>query len=358
MKKIYTMNIKKLTIISFFAFGLGLNAQTWNTQEQYIQRFAQYAVEEMEKYKIPASITLAQGILETGGGQSRLAKEGNNHFGIKCKENWTGRTMRHTDDAPNECFRVYNSPRESYEDHSKFLAERKYYTKLFTLDMRDYKAWAHGLKKAGYATHPRYAHILISSIEKHRLYEFDKLTSEQVKDFLLSKYPGLENDTEFMALYQGGAVQSGAGNSNYRISNIIGTNAQNSQTLASNESLQTALASMLIKNHHNGEKKYVVVPMDMKVENIANKYKITPESIMKYNELTSNELKKGDILFLEQKQNSGVISQYISQGETMHQIAQKFGVKLEKLYQINKMQNGQNPVAGQVIYLKDKRKNA
>ena len=88
-------------------------AQTWTTDEQYIENFALYAVEEMEKYKIPASITLAQGLLETGGGQSRLAKEGNNHFGIKCKENWFGKTMKHTDDAPNECFRVYDSPRQS-----------------------------------------------------------------------------------------------------------------------------------------------------------------------------------------------------------------------------------------------------
>ena len=162
----------------FFALALLLfakfNAQGWKTDEQYIQKFALYAVEEMEKYKIPASITLAQGLLETGGGQSRLAQQGNNHFGIKCKEDWTGKTMKHTDDAPNECFRVYDDPRESYEDHSKFLAFRKYYVNLFKLDMYDYKAWAHGLKKAGYATNPRYAYILIDKIERNKLYEFDK----------------------------------------------------------------------------------------------------------------------------------------------------------------------------------------
>jgi len=104
---------------TFFAFAVVLcaqiHAQGWKTDAQYIQKFAQYAVEEMEKYKIPASITLAQGLLETGGGQSRLAQQGNNHFGIKCKEDWTGKTMRHTDDAPNECFRVYDDPRESYK---------------------------------------------------------------------------------------------------------------------------------------------------------------------------------------------------------------------------------------------------
>ena len=113
----------------FFALALILfakfNAQGWKTDEQYIQKFALYAVEEMEKYKIPASITLAQGLLETGGGQSRLAQQGNNHFGIKCKEDWTGKSMKHTDDAPNECFRVYDDPRESYEDHSKFIEPTK-----------------------------------------------------------------------------------------------------------------------------------------------------------------------------------------------------------------------------------------
>lgn len=187
----------------FFAFAIlfisKIQAQTWKNDEQYIQRFAAYAVEEMEKYKIPASITLAQGLLETGGGQSRLAQQGNNHFGIKCKEDWTGKTMKHTDDAPNECFRVYDDPKQSYEDHSKFLAFRSYYTKLFSLDMMDYKAWAHGLKKAGYATNPKYAYILIDKIEKNKLYEFDKTNSKEVLYAVLKMYPDLKNDRVFMA---------------------------------------------------------------------------------------------------------------------------------------------------------------
>lgn len=141
MKRLF-LSISLLVLSKF-------SAQGWATEDQYIQRFAKYAVEEMEKYKIPASITLAQGLLETGGGQSRLAQEGKNHFGIKCKEDWTGKTMKHTDDAPNECFRVYDDPRQSYEDHSIFLSTRKYYANLFKLDMKDYRAWAHGLKKQG-----------------------------------------------------------------------------------------------------------------------------------------------------------------------------------------------------------------
>jgi flagellum-specific peptidoglycan hydrolase FlgJ len=153
----------------------------------------------MEKYKIPASITLAQGLLETGGGQSILAQQGNNHFGIKCKENWTGKTMKYTDDAPNECFRVYDDPKQSYEDHSVFLVNRPFYRGLFDLDPKDYKAWAHGLKKAGYATNPKYAYILISKIEKYRLFEFDNVNKEQVTEKLLALYPDLVNDKEFLA---------------------------------------------------------------------------------------------------------------------------------------------------------------
>jgi len=164
---------KLLCLLSVAGLGLFSHAQDWKTDDQYIQNFAKYAVEEMELYKIPASIKLAQGILETGGGQSRLAKEGKNHFGIKCKENWTGKTMKHTDDAPNECFRVYDDPRESYRDHSLFLTTRKYYVGLFKLDIKDYKGWAYGLKKAGYATDPTYAQKIITVIETYHLEQYD-----------------------------------------------------------------------------------------------------------------------------------------------------------------------------------------
>src|SRR5690606_19205054 len=155
------------------------------------------AVEEMELYKIPASITLSQGILETGGGQSRLAEIANNHFGIKCKKEWTGEVISHTDDAPNECFRKYGSVQESYRDHSKFLAERPYYKDLFKLNMRDYKAWAHGLKKAGYATNPKYAGILISRIEKYNLDQFDKISADQVQEKIRELY----GPSDIIALY-------------------------------------------------------------------------------------------------------------------------------------------------------------
>lgn len=145
-----------------------------NTVEDYIHLYAPLAMESMKVYGIPASIKLAQGILESGSGNGTLCRTANNHFGIKCKEEWLGESVSHTDDAPNECFRKYNTALESYNDHSEFLANRVYYKNLFTLDKSDYKAWAHGLKKAGYATDPRYPQKLISIIEKYNLHEFDK----------------------------------------------------------------------------------------------------------------------------------------------------------------------------------------
>jgi len=147
---------------------------TKNTIESYVDMYAPVAMQSMRTYGIPASIKLAQGILESGSGNGTLCRTANNHFGIKCKEEWTGDSVAHTDDAPNECFRKYNSALESYNDHSEFLANRVYYRNLFNLDKSDYQAWAKGLKKAGYATDPKYPSKLISIIERYKLYEYDQ----------------------------------------------------------------------------------------------------------------------------------------------------------------------------------------
>lgn len=148
---------------------------TKNTIESYVDMYAPAAMQSMKTYGIPASIKLAQGILESGSGNGTLCRTANNHFGIKCKEEWTGDSVSHTDDAPDECFRKYNSALESYNDHSEFLANRVYYKNLFTLDKSDYQAWAKGLKKAGYATDPKYPSKLINIIERYRLYEYDEM---------------------------------------------------------------------------------------------------------------------------------------------------------------------------------------
>ena len=165
------------------AFLLSLSQWT-NAQrspyEAYIDTYKGLAVEQMERYGIPASITLAQGLLESAAGQSELSRKANNHFGIKCGGSWNGPYVLRDDDARNEKFRAYSSPRESYEDHSVFLATRSRYAFLFKYKKSDYKAWAHGLKKAGYATNPRYAHLLIKLIHRYDLDRYDKMT---VSDF-------------------------------------------------------------------------------------------------------------------------------------------------------------------------------
>ena len=156
------------------AISLTMSAQQQTTtRAEYIEKYAPLAVEQQTLYGIPASITLAQGLLESANGNSRLAREANNHFGIKCGSSWDGESIRHDDDAAQECFRAYSSPEESYIDHSLILLERKWYRPLFDLDPMDYKAWAHGLKKAGYATNPRYADLLIKIIEDNDLHRFD-----------------------------------------------------------------------------------------------------------------------------------------------------------------------------------------
>lgn len=350
-------NIKLMNKLVFaFAVLLAakISAQTWKTDEQYIQKFAAYAVEEMEKYKIPASITLAQGLLETGGGQSRLAQQGNNHFGIKCKEDWTGKTMRHTDDAPNECFRVYDDPRQSYEDHSKFLAYRKYYVNLFKLDLHDYRAWAHGLKKAGYATNPRYAYILIDKIEKNKLYEFDRSNSKEVLYTVLKLYPDLQNDRIFMAkLDQSNAATKPV---TVKVPYQQTSYAKQQKTVARIVSKAEALKSILIKSHPNGGLKFIIIPTDVDLKLIAKKYGISENRLIKWNDLENQQLQRNDVLFLESKASSGNVATYKTKvGESMHDISQKFGIKLKKLYSKNRMEYGQQPKTGQLIYLQSKR---
>lgn len=150
------------------------------TTLNYIETFKAVAIEEMNAYGIPASITLAQGIIESGSGNSSLAKYANNHFGIKCTSEWKGKAYYKDDDQSNDCFRVYKDARESYKDHSTFL-KRKRYSFLFELDKNDYKNWAYGLKQAGYATNPRYPAMLISMIEKYQLNQYDQSESEKEK---------------------------------------------------------------------------------------------------------------------------------------------------------------------------------
>ena len=272
-------------LLAFFVFGsLGLQAQKRNKQyEDYIKEYRDVAVEEMERYHIPASITLAQGLLESGAGQGTLARKSNNHFGIKCGGDWRGKTVKHDDDARNECFRVYKNAKESYRDHSKFLAGRSRYAALFKLKITDYKGWAHGLKKAGYATNPRYAYQLIDIIERYDLYKYDKKGGlKWMKENPNPHQPYLANGLVYVVAREGDTWRS-----------------------------------------------------------LSKELDISQRKLRKYNDLYKGyELQDGDIIYLEKKNRKaqkGYIVHVLRAGESMYSVSQKYGIRLKRLYKMNKM---------------------
>ena len=181
--------MKKLFFIGALIFtGALARAQDVLTPVQYIEMYKDIAIKEMKRMGVPAAITLAQGILETENGNSDLVKKSNNHFGIKCKSNWTAASVTHDDDASGECFRSYKTADDSYRDHSNFLRGGDRYAFLFSIDVRDYKAWAYGLKKAGYATNPGYPQILIKHIEQYNLQQYTLIAADEVPKFEPGNY--------------------------------------------------------------------------------------------------------------------------------------------------------------------------
>jgi LysM repeat protein len=219
----------------------------------YIERFQGIAVREMNKYGIPASITLAQGLLESGNGNSSLAVQANNHFGIKCNSDWKGKTIYKDDDAVGECFRVYSSPEESYRDHSEFLL-RKRYAALFQLDRNDYTGWAHGLKKAGYATNPKYAELLISLIERYDLQQYDRgetvlakeKREEKVMEEVISNIPDEKKIAEAKPPVSIKIYEVKAGETLYAISRKFGLTAEELRTLNGLESEKLNIGQLLL----------------------------------------------------------------------------------------------------------------
>jgi len=279
-----------------------------------VAKYKDDAIREMDIYDVPASITLGQGMIESNYGNSPLAKQANNHFGIKCHEDWTGETYTMNDDEPNECFRKYPTVLESFADHSKFLKNRQRYAFLFDLKITDYKGWAHGLKDAGYATDPTYADRLIQIIEQYKLYNYDKLKS----------YPPI--------------------------------------TIAANPpTVETPTVVTSISNTHDvhsiNNSKYVVVKPGDTFEKIANEFEITVDQLYRCNELDKNAvLVPGEILFIQSKRKKSYAQAHVVvAGETMHDISQQYGVKVKSLYKYNHLAEGTEPKVGDTIYLKKKK---
>ena len=255
-----------------------------SSYEAYISKYSDLAIEHQKKYKIPASITLSQGLLESGAGQSSLARQSNNHFGIKCHSDWRGGRVYHDDDLRGECFRKYDQVEDSYTDHSKFIAFRPRYSVLFDLDLKDYKGWAKGLQQCGYATDRAYANKLIKVIEDYELYRFDSNKGTRKQE---TPQQNKNASAELMPIY--------------KTHGLI----------------------------------YVIARANDSFESIAQNLGFKEKELRKYNEVPEEfPLQPGDIVYLEKKKKKADKPYYdhvVQIGESMHSISQHYGIRLKSL---------------------------
>lgn len=308
------------TIGLFIIITTGLSGQKM-TREQYVSKYYQMAVDEMNLHKIPASITLAQGILETENGNSDLARIANNHFGIKCKRTWRGMKFVKDDDAKDECFRAYATANESFRDHSLFLKGDRY-ADLFRYDTKDYKSWAYGLKAAGYATNPKYPILLIKHIEELELYQFDNYGS-------VAK--SAKQDT--IRLTVDNPIEEGI------------------------DTHRTNLIAKFTRNERANNLKCIIVGKDFDINKVMDTYKISQANLFRYNDIDGpSQLNLGQNLFLEQKLDYSPLGIHeVKRGETLYDISQIYGVKLEKIKWYNNINGWEQPVVGQIVLLNKKR---
>ncbi|MBP5318673.1 MAG: glucosaminidase domain-containing protein [Paludibacteraceae bacterium] len=290
-----------------FLIGVVCVMPAFAQYDDYINRYSAIAVREMADFGIPASITLAQGLLESAAGTSDLAVKANNHFGIKCHNDWTGATMHHDDDRNQECFRKYDNAEESFVDHSQFLKSKARYAFLFEYDRTDYKSWAKGLKQAGYATDPNYATRLIDLIEKYDLHRFDT-----------------------------GAAAVPAASS-----------AKPSATEADYDGPRRNSSGL----------KYVLARKNDSYYAIGKRYHIPFNLIYRYNDVDKNgrQPKEGEVVYLQRKLKKAKyvpFTHVVNAGESMHDIAQHYGIRIHALYDMNNMPYTAVPKAGQMLKLK------
>lgn len=297
--------------------------------QDYIEKYKDLAVREMIRTGVPASITLAQGIIESDYGRSTLARAANNHFGIKCHGDWTGPTVRHHDNRRNECFRKYSRPEDSFTDHSDFIRSGSRYSFLFNLPPDDYKGWARGLKKAGYATNPDYANMLIRKIEEHNLHYFDK-------QYAMNK-PSMTKP----AIAKPEEPEPVAGDMVADVP-VINDNF--------------AVPARMPRIMENNRIQYIIVKDGETAEMIEKEFQLLKWELQRYNELGDDFTPvAGQILYLQPKRDkaeSGKETHLVMKGDTMHSISQKYGVKLKNLYEYNRMAEGEETAEGQTIWLR------
>ena len=312
-------HISLILLSVFFALGAAKEPTL-----EYIRKYSDLAVSEMGRTGVPASITLAQGILESNSGQSKLAVQGNNHFGIKCHNDWDGRTMRLDDDARRECFRVYPDASASFRDHSDFLRYRDRYKPLFDLDPEDYRGWARGLKKAGYATDPSYAGKLIALIERYELYRYDREVEVEQEAPLEIETPR-EIPPELVG-------------KNYR---------------------ETVRVSLQRSVYETNGVPFIYSVKGESLRSIASANGLFPGELLKFNDLDEDvHLDEGTVVYLARKKAQAAkgVSKYVvgADGETLWEISQRFGVRLDALEKMNPMLVGIRLEEGDTVQLRKK----
>ena len=294
----------KKVVYGFFLFAMNIVFAQGTDTENYIRKYHKIAIDEMHSYGIPASITLAQGILESGNGNSRLSRKSKNHFGIKCHKDWKGKKVFHDDDAKDECFRKYKKVADSYRDHSEFLKHRERYAFLFKLDITDYKSWAKGLKKAGYATNPKYADKLIDLIHRYNLDQYDKSSKKGKRKVKKPKR-------------------------RYRKEQFKSDNGV----------------------------KYVFAEEGDTYDLIAKEQSLWLWELLDYNDQeTDLKLKVGERVYLQTKKTKSKTEFHeVKAGETLHEISQLYAIRLDKLCFRNRISLDTALVIGEKLYLRKRK---
>lgn len=315
--------MKKILAILLAAVCLAATADS--AQEKYVRRYSEIAIAEMQRTGVPASITLAQGLIESGAGLSTLATKGNNHFGIKCHNDWTGKRMYHDDDAKGECFRVYRSAEDSFRDHSDFLRYYDRYKGLFELDPKDYRGWAKGLKKAGYATDPSYASKLIKTIEDYQLYLYDD-------GVVISELPEAPLEVE-------------------KASEVRKVKAVEEYSFSTERPVY----------EKNGVQ-FVYAEEGESYSSIAAEYHLFLREILSFNDLKTEEtLVPGTVVYLKAKKRQAAkgLDKYIAgeEQQTLRDICQRFAVKLSSIKKLNGLKDDYQPAEGDTILLRKVKKS-
>ncbi|MFI3266595.1 MAG: glucosaminidase domain-containing protein [Rikenellaceae bacterium] len=318
------MRSAKAFICALVAMLMSTALWAQTTREQYIQQYKQMAIDAQEQFGIPASIKMAQALLESANGNSRLATMANNHFGIKCKSYWQGETISHDDDAKGECFRKYSSVEDSYNDHSIFLSDGERYRFLFSLPVDDYSAWAHGLKQAGYATNPQYAYLLIDIIEEFKLYDLANAEVEQVEPPL-----GVVEQAPVVVATPGFNVNDYAVYKKQRGDHTV---------------------------YINNKTRFVVMFEGETLESLAQNVKIPTKLLRSYNDLQDGQtIEPNQMVYVKFKKNksrNGASFHVVRAGETLYSISQLYGIRYEKLKDINKKTEDMELPAGMRLRLK------